>query len=280
MFLDAQKTIKAGQHVLRIYNIKNPASNINDYFKIMYIRRFDNTVVLYNVAATTAPFEVLTGQVNSDITLDAALYLEEGQLSEYRFSIKMSQSRINSRSRIYINFPLYYSPGITNFPDQLQCKLDNIWISCKKDTTTPYRIIISNSPLVILADQVFTLTIFGIVAPQYAKRNNPAYAQDTLFLGVDPGSGNQFSEFIHLTPPPVKAGALNQKYLYLHFVDVDYPYTRSISDHTIKLFTETALPANSGLLLVFPDEYTQTMIITKQLECRVILDTGTPHWHR
>lgn len=93
-------------------------------------------------------------------------------------------------------------------------------------------------------------------------------------MGVDPGSGNQFTEFIHLTPPSVKSGELNSLYIYLHYVDVAYPYTRSMSDHTIKLYTEVDLLANSGILLVFPSEYTDTMIITSQLDCYVILDTG------
>lgn len=46
-----------------------------------------------------------------------------------------------------------------------------------------------------------------------------------------------------------------------------------MSSHSIKFFTDGAIPPNSGILVVFPPTYS-TLIITSQLDCHVRLDDG------
>ncbi len=60
----------------------------------------------------------------------------------------MNKSRISSDSRIFINFPLYYSPHLINFDHHLNCKINlTLKITCNPDPDAPYRLIIKNSPI-------------------------------------------------------------------------------------------------------------------------------------
>jgi hypothetical protein len=118
----------------------------------------------------------------------------------------MTQTRIDSNSRIWINFPIYYSTGLTNFQDLLFCKVNSIPITCVPDTDAPFRLRISNSPINIPVGEEFDLTVFGITTPNKEARDSTDNQGETLFLGVDQGpTYNYYSEFIHLTPPQVYA---------------------------------------------------------------------------
>lgn len=44
------------------------------------------------------------------------------------FSCVMREEDISQVTKIYINFPLYYTPGITNFEDDLYCKINKVRI--------------------------------------------------------------------------------------------------------------------------------------------------------
>ena len=35
-------------YIMNIYSIRNPASNLNDYFKVLFLRTYDNAIVLFN----------------------------------------------------------------------------------------------------------------------------------------------------------------------------------------------------------------------------------------
>ncbi|KAL4512787.1 hypothetical protein ABPG72_017472 [Tetrahymena utriculariae] len=255
----------ASSYILVIDGILTPASNSNDLINISFIRNYDQGLVLQNIQSTTVPFPSLLQKINSQITLAQANFLMEGSLQELVFNITMKNSQITSSSIMYIYFPIYYAPSISNFPAYLYCRMNNIQIPCKYNSN-PFRLEISESPLFIQPGQQFTLLVFGPVVPQYDLRNNPTYVNETIFFAVDTGATNSFSEYIHIPPPQVVQIPSNFPYMRLITVTTDNTNTRALSNHVFLVQTDTQLPNQYGFQVIFPTDY-QYLAITSSLQC-------------
>ena len=157
--------LTADQYLLTIDNIRTPASNSNGVLRIQYLRSYDQALVLQNSVATTATFLPFLPKINSEIFLIEQRYLDQGAYCNLKFSISMQNSSINSLSVIYVVFPIYYSPKITNDDTMLICLINSIITACQRDIS--YRLIVYNSPINIPIGETFYLTIQGIVAPSY-----------------------------------------------------------------------------------------------------------------
>ncbi|EAR93974.2 transmembrane protein, putative (macronuclear) [Tetrahymena thermophila SB210] len=257
----------ASSYILVIDGILTPASNSNDLISISFIRNYDSGLVLQNIQSTTVPFPSLLQKINSQIILAQANFLMEGSLQELVFNVTMKNSQITSSAIMYIYFPIYYAPSISNFPAYLYCRMNNIQIPCKYNNN-PFRLEISESPLFIQPGQQFTLLVFGPVAPQYDLRNNPQYVNETIFFAVDTGATNSFSEYIHIPPPQVVQIPSNFPYMRLITVTTDNTNTRALSNHVFVVETDTQLPNQNGFQVIFPTDY-KYLAITSQLQCMI-----------
>ncbi|KAL4481634.1 hypothetical protein ABPG74_007723 [Tetrahymena malaccensis] len=257
----------ASSYILIIDGILTPASNSNDLIGISFIRDYDQGLVLQNIQSTTVPFPSLLQKINSQIILAQANFLMEGSLQELVFNVTMKNSQITSSSIMYIYFPIYYAPSISNFPAYLYCRMNNIQIPCKYNNN-PFRLEITESPLFIQPGQQFTLLVFGPVVPQYDLRNNPLYVNETIFFAVDTGATNSFSEYIHIPPPQVVQIPTNFPYMRLITVTTDNQNTRALSNHVFLVQTDVQLPNQYGFQVIFPTEY-QYLAITSSLQCMI-----------
>jgi hypothetical protein len=80
-----------------------------------------------------------------------------------------------------INFPSYYSPQI--FQQDAYCMIDSAAIPCVSDPTTPYQVIVKNSPKTVYAGTPYKISLVGVACPRLLYANN-AYPSRFIFVGV------------------------------------------------------------------------------------------------
>jgi hypothetical protein len=80
-----------------------------------------------------------------------------------------------------INFPSYFSPQL--FEQDAYCMIDSAMIPCMADPTTPYQIIVKNSPKTVYAGNSYKISLVGIACPRRLYTNN-AYLSRFMFVGV------------------------------------------------------------------------------------------------
>lgn len=80
-----------------------------------------------------------------------------------------------------INFPSYYSSQL--FQQLPYCTINGSPIPCAVDPTTPYQLIIKDSPATVPAETPYEITVVGLAAPRNIYTNN-AYPQRYIFVGV------------------------------------------------------------------------------------------------
>lgn len=80
-----------------------------------------------------------------------------------------------------VNFPSYYNAELFNYNPY--CMIDSTPIYCYADPTTPYQLIIQNSPKKIVSGTTYTITINRLASPR-GKYTNDYYRSYYLFIGV------------------------------------------------------------------------------------------------
>lgn len=88
-------------------------------------------------------FEAL---VTSDITLQS-FFNTEGYKQDIVFTITNQNDKVNSLMRWVINFPSYYSSQL--FQGLPYCLINGSPIPCSVDPTTPYQLLIYDSPATV-----------------------------------------------------------------------------------------------------------------------------------
>ena len=97
-----------------------------------------------------------------------------------------------------INFPSYYSDNL--FRPYPYCLIDSAPIECLQDPSTPYQMLIRNSPKIVEAEQVYRLTVMGIQCPK-ALYLQGRYPLRYLFFGILPDqAADSFAESALLVP--------------------------------------------------------------------------------
>ncbi len=128
-------------------------------------------------------FEAL---VTSDISV-SSLFNTEGYKQDLIFSITNQKDNVDSLMVWIINFPSYYSPQL--FQDDPYCTINTAKIPCSIDSITPYQLIITGSPVTVLAGTQYTISVIGLASPRSIYTNN-AYPQRYIFVGVLLQSGS------------------------------------------------------------------------------------------
>ncbi|KAL4450888.1 hypothetical protein ABPG74_011730 [Tetrahymena malaccensis] len=256
----------AGVYQLNFTSLRSPASNLNDMFQILFIRRMDQQVVVQNLANQTVPFPVLNINQNSVISLAASNYVLEGGLEQLDFQIQTRTVNLDSQSVIEFHYPVYYSPGAADFSYNLFCRINQTPVTCSRVVGYPYKIRVTNSPINVQAGTPFKLSVFGLKAPSYAMRYDSKYQDETLFICVDGNGTGNYDEYMVLNAPdiqPINNNGTPQNYIRIVYVLVDIQYIRSLAYHTVRLITQQAIPLGSTIQVLFPKEYTGVPTITQ-----------------
>jgi hypothetical protein len=170
--------LTASSYVMTIYGICTPASQSNGAFNMIYRRTYDFTYTIVNSANVIFPtFNALT---TSDISI-VSYYNTEGYKQQIDISIVNSVSGVDDKMVWIINFPSYYSPQL--FQQDAYCMIDTAAIPCLADPTTPYQLIVKNSPKTISLGVAYKISIIGLAAPRSIYTNN-AYPSRYIFIGV------------------------------------------------------------------------------------------------
>ena len=265
-----------GKYNITINGLLVPGSNNNSNIQAVFIRKSDDTIVLYNTNATTASFPSLSEVVTQNISLIDYKYLLEGAKLELTFQVIMFSNDINSETIMYIYFPFYYAPGLVNTESDLFCKTGQYDINCTTSIMYPYRIEIKNFPVYYTIGSNFNLTVSGIVSPSSSLRSNLDYANETIFVAVDTWRNGTFSEMMHLTPPLVQTLASTLLLLKINSFSIDTLTSRSLSGHTIafRVFNGSLSSDNGTIVLMFPSTYSSIKYLTS-LSCSVIVGENT-----
>lgn len=148
-------------------------------FNMIYRRKQDFAYTLVNNYQNVIfpDFEAL---VTSDITLQS-YFNTEGYKQDIVFTLINQNDKVNSLMRWVINFPSYYSSQL--FQQLPYCMINGSPIPCSVDPTTPYQLLIYNSPATVEAGTPYEITVVGLAAPRRTYTNN-AYPQRYIFVGV------------------------------------------------------------------------------------------------
>jgi len=167
-----------GNYTMTINGILTPASQSNGAFNMIYRRIYDYAYTIVNSANVIFPsFGTL---ITSNISLNS-YFNTEGYKQDLAFTIVNSVLNVDSNMVWIINFPSYYSPQV--FQQDAYCMIDTAFINCAIDPTTPYQIIVSNSPKMIDSGVPYTITVIGIACPRKIYTNG-AYPNRYIFVGV------------------------------------------------------------------------------------------------
>lgn len=118
--------------------------------------------------------------VTSNISM-VSYFNTEGYKQDIIFTLVNTGVNVDSDVVWIINFPSYYSTDI--FQQDPYCMVNSAVTDCSIDPNTPYQLIISNSPVTVMAGSSYTLSVIGVSSPRAIYTNN-AYPQRYIFIGV------------------------------------------------------------------------------------------------
>lgn len=107
--------IISGTYILKINGITTPGANSNDKVSIRLIRNYDNRLVLSNIASSTPNYpDLVPVAALSVFNLFSANFIQESQMQELTFNITTSKTIVTQFHKIYMYFPVYYSPALNS----------------------------------------------------------------------------------------------------------------------------------------------------------------------
>ena len=165
-------------YTMVIYGISTPVSQLNA-FNMIYRRTHDFAYTIVNNYANVI-FPVFGVLETSSISL-VSYYNTEGYKQDIIFSLTNVNDNVDSSMVWVINFPSYYSPEL--FQQDAYCLINGAKTDCQVDPTTPYQLLITNSPDTVTAGTSYEITIVGLATPRNIYTND-AYPQRFIFVGV------------------------------------------------------------------------------------------------
>ena len=105
------------------------------------------------------------------------------------FTLTNDEDNVDSSMIWVINFPSYYSPEL--FQQDAYCTLNSAKIDCAVDSTTPYQLLITASPVTVDAGTSYEIAVIGLSSPRNIYTND-AYPQRYIFVGVLTSSASTF----------------------------------------------------------------------------------------
>ena len=114
-------------------------------------------------------------------------YNTEGYKQDLVFTITNVNNNVDDKMVWVFNFPSYYSPDL--FQQDAYCTINGAQTNCQVDPTTPYQLLVSNSPVTVNIGTSYDITIVGLATPRAIYMNN-VYPQRYIFVGVLPSSSS------------------------------------------------------------------------------------------
>ena len=176
-FTDSSLLI-ASNYTMVIRGISTPVSQLNA-FNMIYRRTHDLAYTVTNNYANVIFPEFGTLETSS-VSL-VSYFNTEGYKQDIIFTITNAKDNVDSNMVWIINFPSYYSPDL--FQQDAYCTINGAEATCYKDTTTPYQLIITGSPVTVTAGISYELAVVGLASPRSVYTND-VYPQRNLFVGI------------------------------------------------------------------------------------------------
>lgn len=176
-FADPSLLIESN-YTMTIFGISTPVSQLNA-FNMIYRRTHDFAYTIVNNYANVIfpEFGILE---TSAISL-VSYYNAEGFKQDLIFTITNVNDNVDASMVWVINFPSYYSPEL--FQQDAYCLIDGAKTDCQVDPTTPYQLLVTNSPVTVAAGSSYDITVVGLAAPRSIYTNN-VYPQRFIFVGI------------------------------------------------------------------------------------------------
>lgn len=170
---------------MTISGICTPASQSNGAFNMIYRRIYDFTYTVVNNYANVI-FPSFQNLVTSNISM-LSYFNTEGYKQDIVFTLVNINVNVDSKVVWIVNFPSYYSPNL--FQNDAYCMINTAKTQCQVDPTTPYQLIITGSPITVMAGTSYTISVIGLSSPR-ALYTNGAFSQRYIFVGVLPNSSS------------------------------------------------------------------------------------------
>ena len=111
----------------------------------------------------------------------ASFYNTEGYKQDLVLTITNANDHVDASMVWLVNLPSYYSPAL--FQTDSYCIINGAQLTCLVDPSTPYQLILKDSPVTVTAGVAYQLTIMGLASPRKIYTND-AYPQRYIFVGV------------------------------------------------------------------------------------------------
>lgn len=249
-------SIPVGSYIFVLNGIQLPEKNPDTLFAVHFTRNLDKIKTLSSSSDSAASFPLLVGNSKPNIRILESKYMLESHACEFVFEVTILSSSLDSKTKIYINFPPYHSPSLFNDPALLYCGINDLQVNCKTDSSFPYRLILSDFPTFLYEGSTFNITVYGINNPKFSNQVLTKYSNKSIVFGVDQLKNGSFSEIASLVPPIVQSLPDQFNYLILIDVFVNNLVIKDFSNHIFKMILkDLVIPVNSGFLTNFGSEY-------------------------
>lgn len=262
--------LSQGSYQLRLINLRTPSTHASGELQLLLKRTYDNAYTMTQDPAETPVYPTLQLQVASSIKLTSARYMCVGCLSELIFTVTSANSYIDSSSVFYFSFPSYYSPGLANAAEDLQCLINSENIFCESSPTYPYLLILRSSPLFLNPGDSFTITVYGVRVPE-----PPSSSNETIFFAIDSWHNRTYSEQGLVAPPEIVPQPNSQTgNIVLYGVSATSFIIRTNTQYTLQANISVGLPAGSFLNVDFPSAFSNFKYVGS-MSCSIsVVTTG------
>lgn len=172
-------------------------------------------------------------------------YNSPGSYLDFTFNFTCSNQNIDmSNTNFIIDFPVYYSPLLTN--GLLLCQINSIVASCVVNQAR--RLLFQYIPVAIPMNTQFTLRVYGVDCPYEFVSGS------TIFFGIMPNSTSKnFSQFGSIADLAPNSLPLN---IQIFSLNISNLYIRSYSNYVFKVnFPAGAISSNRIITVDFPNQW-------------------------
>lgn len=244
--------LAAGSYEIGILNLKTPTTMSTDKVKIRLRRSTDNVFVMQSKESSYTSYPILQLGASSFIQVVSSRFLCVACLGEFTFQVNLTNSYIDQNSVVYLHFPSYFLPAITNQQAKLDCRFNLDPVVCSTQSDYPYRLSLTGSPLYLNPGDTFNITVYGFIVPNVITTTSDI--QD-LFFAVDSFSNGTFSEQSNVILPSLANIKSGLGSMYFYSLTISSTIVRDKVDHVLRVNLTADLPISSTVSVTFTNDY-------------------------
>lgn len=257
--------LAAGTYQISILNMKTPTTHSTDKVKIRLRRSTDSVFVMQSKEASYTSYPVLQLGASSFVKIVQSRFLCVACLGEFTFQVTLTNSYIDPNSTVYVHFPSYFLPAITNQAEKLDCRFGLDPVGCSTDPDYPYRLKITGSPIYLNPGDTFNITVYGFIVPNIVTVEE---AQEDIFFAVDSWFNGTFSEQSNVQLPSMTNIKSDMGAVFFYELTVARTVVRDKVDHVLRANITAAIPTNSTFSVTFTNEYSNIRYL-ETLPCNI-----------